>query len=369
METKEVKASLADAFNKIEDVKKSLADSEVVKNEAANEDTKDETKKSVEADKTEKSDEVADKEEKSVKNLKISDDNEKAAKKVDEAKKSDDDSDDDEVDESAHRSKKEQEAQDEATKSTDEAEKPTKAPKEVAKPKEIDKIEDKEGHEQASKSADVDLMAKSLDAMVEMHKAYQAMAESTIKSLQAENASLRKSIADADVKKSVKKDVDDPDADDVDGKSTKSAKAEKCDAEKCDTEKCDTDNTDKEDQQASKSVDEAEKAKKPADADEDDEAKKSVEETDDEVAKSMPEGKAVSTEALEADEANDVAKKSLKMGDFKGVLVKSISAFANTQDSENLHRASLLKSLYAHVRDVADDEAVSDKLINRYNNI
>lgn len=305
METKEVKASLVDAFNKIEDVKKSLADSEVVKNEAANEDTKDGAKKSVEADKAEKSDEVADKEEKSA-----------------------------------------------------------KAPKEVAKPKEIDKIEDKEGHEQASKSADIDLMAKSLDAMVEMHKAYQAMAESTIKSLQAENASLRKSIADADVKKSVKKDVDDPDADDVDGKSTKSAKAEKCDAEKCDT-----DNTDKDDQQASKSVDEAEKAKKPADTDEDDEAEKSVAKSDDEVAKSMPEGKAVSTEAPEADEANDAAKKSLKMGDFKGVLVKSISAFANTQDSENLHRASLLKSLYADVRDVADDEAVSDKLINRYNNI
>ena len=197
-------------------------------------------------------------------------------------------------------------------------------------------------------------MAKSLDAMVEMHKAYQAMAESTIKSLQAENASLRKSIADADVKKSVKKDVDDPDADDIDGKSAKSAKAEKCDA----------DNTDKEDQQASKSADkdDAEKCDK-------DEAKKSVEETDDEVAKSMPEGKAVSAEAPEADEANDEAKKSLKMGDFKGVLVKSISAFANTQDSENLHRAGLLKSLYADVRDVADDEAVSDKLINRYNNI
>ena len=83
----------------------------------------------------------------------------------------------------------------------------------------------------------------------------------------------------------------------------------------------------------------------------------------------MPEGKAVSAEAPEADEANDEAKKSLKMIDFKGVLVKSISAFANTQDSENLHRAGLLKSLYADVRDVADDEAVSDKLINRYNNI
>ena len=199
-------------------------------------------------------------------------------------------------------------------------------------------------------------MAKSLDAMVEMHKAYQAMAESTIKSLQAENASLRKSIADADVKKSVKKDVDDPDADDIDGKSAKSAKAEKCDA----------DNTDKEDQQASKSADKDDTEKC---GDEADEAKKSVEETDDEVAKSMPEGKAVSAEALEADEANDEAKKSLKMSDFKGVLVKSISAFANTQDSENLHRAGLLKSLYADVRDVADDEAVSDKLINRYNNI
>ena len=83
----------------------------------------------------------------------------------------------------------------------------------------------------------------------------------------------------------------------------------------------------------------------------------------------MPEGKAVSTEAPEADEANDAAKKSLKMGDFKGVLVKSISAFANTQDSENLHRDGLLKSLYADVRDVADDEVVSDELINRYDNI
>lgn len=360
METKEVKASLADAFSKIEDVKKSLVDSEVVKNEAANEDTKDEAKKSVEADKAEKSDEVVDEEEKSAKEVKISDDNEKATKKADEAKKSDDD----EVEESVHHSKKENEAQDEATKSadeaeksenTDEAEKSAKAPKEVAKPKEIDKIEDKEGHEQASKSADVDLMAKSLDAMVEMHKAYQAMAELTIKSLQAENATLRKSIADADVKKSVKKDVDDPDAGDVDGKS---AKAERCNKE----------NIDKEDQQASKSVDKDDNEECDDEAKKRDkgEAKKSVEESDDEVAKSMPEGKAVSAEAPEAD---DEAEKSLKMGDFKSVLVKSISVFANTQDSENLHRSNLLKSLYADVRDVADDEAVSDNLINRYNNI
>lgn len=366
METKEVKASLADAFNKIEDVKKSIADSGVVKNETALEGTKDEAEKSVGVDEAKKSDKV---EEKSAKDVKISDDNEKATKKADEAKKCDDD----EVDESAHRSKKEQEAQDEATKSADEAKKPVKESKEVAKPKEIDKIDDKEGHENASKSADVDLMAKSLDAMVEMHKAYQSMAEATIKSLKSENDTLRKSIASANVEKSVKKDVDDPDADDADGKSAKSAKAKKCDAEKCDAGN--TDNTDKDDQQASKSIDEAKKDKKPEDADEAektkksdeaDEAEKSVEKSDDEVAKSMPEGKAVSAEAPEA---NDEAEKSLKMSDFKGVLVKSISAFANTQDSENLHRKNLLKSLYADVRDVADDEAVSDKLITRYNNI
>ena len=82
----------------------------------------------MEADKSEKSDEVADKEAKSVKDLKLTDDNEKDTKKDDQANKSDDD----EIDESAHRSKNEQEVRDEATKSADGVEK-SEADKSVKK--------------------------------------------------------------------------------------------------------------------------------------------------------------------------------------------------------------------------------------------
>lgn len=378
MEASNEKATLTEAFNKVEEVKKSIADSEVVKNETAVEDTKDEAQKSVEADHAEKSNEVENSEgttKKHIKDMSISDDNEKATKSE---KKDDEKAEkcgDGEVEESVHRSKHDQDQQDEANKSVeksddeaddeeDKSEKSldpdvkTKAPKTPDKPKEISNIEDKEGHEKASKS--VDVMAKSLDAVVEMHKAYQAMAESTIKSLQEENKSLRKSLEAGSVIKSANSNDDDK-ADKKCGsdKAEESAKNEKCDTGSDDA-------TDEQDQQASKSVNDDKEEKH--DDESADKANKSVETSDNEIEKSMPQGKAIANAEPETDEVEKSADQ-VKMGDLKDVVVKSISALSNTQESENLHKAGLLKSLYADIRDVDDGQAVSDDLISRYNNI
>lgn len=382
-------AKFQKALNQVEDAKKSL---EKVK--SAN------VEKSTKANDAEKADEVK----KNVKDMNISTANgetaKKKAKSADEAEKCGED----EVDETAHTSAKERAARDEATKDIAEDTKAPVYPKTPDKAKEIDKIEDKKGHEQASKSLDTELLMKSFDAILAANDAYKSIVatkDATIKSLQTENANLRKSLAQPTVEKSAKKDVNDPDANDIDGEDNEDegdatkcgGHAKKCDtkAKKSTTEKCDNEEkcgtTAAQDQQASKAKKSktekcdadgvaekcgGNKAKKCDPSDDIEASKKSVQKSDDEVAKSMPQGKGVANpEATdsETDSQNDEAEKSVKMGDLKDVLLKSISAFTGSFDSVNRHKEIALKSMYADVKDLNDEAPVSDKMIKAYNRI
>lgn len=320
--------TLKDVVNDIDEVKKSMTEKSVEKSADEAEKTahKDESdlKDQEEATKSQEA-------EKSVKELKVSDDNEKAAKKVE---KDDDEDSDDDVQESATKSKKKEKcggSVDESVKSTDGKVEEARA----KQAKELSGVEDPKGHEEASKSIDaqaaLDALSKAVDTMAEMQKSYIKQSESLMEIA-------KKSVAQPEIEKSVE-----PDAE-------KSAK--KCDAEKSEKstkeENCDVDDANDEDDEKS--------------------AKKSVESAEDNIEKSIPEGKAVANPEAVEDEA-DTAEKSLKMGEFKDVILKSISNVQGVEDQFGLNTEKSLKILYGKVRDLDDDKAVSDDLVEEYNRI
>lgn len=337
--------TLKDVINDIDEVKKSMAEKPVEKSADEAEKTahKDESdlKDQEEATKSQEA-------EKNVKELKVSDDNEKAVKKIE---KDDDEDSDDDVQESATKSKKKEEcggSVDESVKSTDGKVEEARA----KQAKELSGVEDPKGHEEASKSIDaqaaLDALSKAVDTMAEMQKSYIKQSESLMEIT-------KKSVAQPEIEKSVESDTE---------------KSSKCDTEKTD-KACDTEKTDKAcgGKKSEKSAKE-EKCDVDDANDEDDEksAKKSVEPAEDNIEKSIPEGKAVANPEAVEDEA-DTTEKSLKMGEFKDVILKSISNVQGVEDQFGLNTEKSLKSLYGKVRDIDDDKAVSDDLVEEYNRI
>lgn len=350
--------SITDVVKKLDQIKKSVS----IEKTAHKDD--DDLKRQEEASKSEQA-------EKPAKDVKLSDENEKATKKV---KKADDDGIDSDVEESAKSAKEEKcgpEApeEDKSKKSAkddkDEAEesdakKSTDAKVEEAKAKQAKKlsnVEDPAGHEQASKSVDaqqaLNALSKAVDTMAELQKSYIKLAESK----------LAKSVEAPEVEKSVKKDGAEKcgDGNEVDLSAKKSTKEEKCNNNADSVNNPDVD---------------AKSAKKSAkdgkeDADTDDEEKCDASK-DDKAKKSVPASKAVSVASIEVEDAkenDDSAKKSITMGDFKNVLIKSMGDLNGAQLSESIRQDRAIKSLYNKVRYADDDAPVSDELVKKYNEI
>lgn len=331
--------SITDVVKKLDQIKKSVS---IEKTAHKND---DDLKRQEEASKSEQA-------EKPAKDVKLSDENEKATKKV---KKADDDGIDSDVEESAKPAKDDK---DEAEES--DAKKSTDAKVEEAKAKQAKKlsnVEDPAGHEQASKSVDaqqaLNALSKAVDTMAELQKSYIKLAESK----------LAKPVEAPEVEKSVKKDGAEKcgDGNTVDLSAKKSAKEEKCNNNADSVNNPDVD---------------AKSAKKSAKDDKED-ADTGDEENcdapkDDKAKKSVPASKAVSVASVEVEDAkenDDSAKKSITMGEFKNVLIKSMGDLNGAQLSESIRQDRAIKSLYNKVRYADDNAPVADELVKKYNEI
>lgn len=317
--------TLKDVINDIDEVKKSMAEKTAHKDES-------DVKAQEEATKSEK-------EEKHVKDMNISNDNEEATKKL---KKADDEDSDDDVQESATKSDKGEKCDTESVKNTD-----GKAEAARAKhAKELSDVDDPKGHEQASKSIDaqqaLDALSKAVDTMAELQKSYIKLSESMVEKSMAKSD---------DVKPEGEEDCDTDD------------KSKKSEDEAEEKSKCG--GAVSEEKKAKKSEDDSE----PDDVEDEKSTKKSVELTDDKVEKSVPEGKAIANPESVEEEADKAEKSALKMGEFKRVIRKSISNIQGVEDTMSLNTEKSLKSLYGRVRDLNDDEVVSDDLVEEYNRI
>lgn len=325
--------TLKDVINDIDEVKKSMAEKTAHKDES-------DVKAQEEATKSEK-------EEKHVKDMNISNDNEEATKKL---KKTDDEDSDDDVQESATKSDKGEKCDGESVKNTD-----GKAEAARAKhAKELSDVDDPKGHEEASKSIDaqsaLDALSKAVDTMAEMQKSYIKQSEGLMEIA-------KKSVAQPEIEKSVESDAEKSD------KKCDTEKSEKSEDEAEEKSKCG--GAVSEENKAKKSEDDSE----PDDVEDEKSAKKSVELTDDKVEKSVPEGKAIANPEFVDEEADKAEKSALKMGEFKSVIRKSISNIQGVEDTMSLNTEKSLKSLYGRVRDLNDDETVSDDLVEEYNRI
>ena len=107
------------------------------------------------------------------------------------------------------------------------------------------------------------------------------------------------------------------------------------------------------------------------DADTDDEEKCDASK-DDKAKKSVPASKAVSVASVEVEDAkenDDSAEKSITVGEFKNVLIKSMGDLNGAQLSESIRQDRAIKSLYNKVRYADDNAPVADELVKKYNEI
>ena len=71
----------------------------------------------------------------------------------------------------------------------------------------------------------------------------------------------------------------------------------------------------------------------------------------------------------DAKENDDSAEKSITVGEFKNVLIKSMGDLNGAQLSESIRQDRAIKSLYNKVRYADDNAPVADELVKKYNEI